>query len=350
MSTQLSVVGKLANQLSIDKETLISTVKNTVFKKATDAQLMVFFSVCDQLNFNPMLKLVWAYPDKEGGVQTLISYSGWIQLANNHPQFDGEETTFVLDEQTQKPISATCVIWRKDRSHPTIVTVYLKEWYKGSNPNWVDRPIHMLGIRAYVQAVRKAFGYHQYEYDPEAEDAIKKDIIDVTNESKSDIDKLSSVVTPKPEAKSEPQEIKEEPTQTLKSDNLDEVEPVKEKPKRGKAKQQEAIKEMMPEVASDSTEFNAPAEEAQKADDSDEYKDLLNEVKQEYELRKHHENIPEGQRDVCERIFINGEYIEKYCNIEELNKIKAWLIKSFEPLQQEVATDDAELAEFMGNW
>ncbi len=339
------LVATLASNLNLTKEQLVATVQNTVFKKATNSQLMVFFGVCQELRFNPLLKMAWAYPDKEGGVQVLISYSGWIHIANNHPQFDGEETTVAFDPQTDRPISATCVIWRKDRTHPTIVTVYFKEWYKPTNPNWNERPAHMLSIRAYIQAVRKAFGLNQYDYD--ADNPEWRNTIDVTpptaQETKTSLTDLVK------EEKTGP--VKEPDPVTLKSDDLDVVEPIPEK-KEPKPRKPRVTPTAKPEDIYPPEELSNVVENESK-EQQDNYVELLKEVSGLYSERKDCQGFPATEKELLDKILLNGEFIEEYCNVEKLESIKKWLLDNFmavkpnEPVQassisEAVETNDAD--------
>jgi hypothetical protein len=54
--------------------------------------------------------------------------------------------------------SCTCIIYRKDRSHPVKVTEYLSECKRGTQP-WQSHPKRMLRHKAMIQCARLAFGY-----------------------------------------------------------------------------------------------------------------------------------------------------------------------------------------------
>lgn len=343
--SQNNLVEGLAEKYGIDKQAFIDTVKATVFKGATNAQLYTFFAVCREHNFNPFTKMVWAYPDKSGGVQTMISYSGWIQLANNHPQFDGEETTFVIDNQTQKPISATCIVWRKDRTHPTIVTVYFTEWYKGSNPNWVDRPIHMLGIRAYIQAVRKAFGLHQFEYEGEYNESPIIDMpnISETQQSANDLAKLVQDTTeeyrtiptqPVPESTPEPVIIPESnKIPDLIPDELPESEPVKPKVKR------------------DPTAKILKQEVAQTQSD-DEYRKIYLQCAELYPARQNNAKIQPAQKEVLDLLLDKRirNLPEPYNNVVEITKILSFLNGLIPDTVASEEVEDPEVAAMKAMW
>ncbi len=120
----------------------------------------------------------------------IVSVDGWIKIVNNHPQFNGYETSVQFDDK-KKPFSATCTIWRKDRERPTTKTVYFAEWVKASSPVWRDMPAHMLEIRAYIQCARMAFNISGI-IDPETKypDAINVDA-NVSRETSEDEDVIN---------------------------------------------------------------------------------------------------------------------------------------------------------------
>jgi hypothetical protein len=86
---------------------------------------------------------------------------------NEHPEMDGLE--FVQDAD-----SCTCKIFRKDRSHPIVVTEYLSECKRNAQP-WQTHPKRMLRHKAMIQCARLAFGFAGI-FDPdEAERIIESD-------------------------------------------------------------------------------------------------------------------------------------------------------------------------------
>ena len=118
----------------------------------TDEEVMVFLAVAQQMGLSPLNGEIYAFKGRGGKIMPLVGIDGWLRKANDHPMFDGMEVVF--DEKEQ---SATCTIWRKDRSHPSSATEYLVECKKNTGP-WNDLPRRMLRHRAIIQCVRIAFG------------------------------------------------------------------------------------------------------------------------------------------------------------------------------------------------
>lgn len=133
---------------------------------ATREEFAAFLLVSHEYELNPVTREIYAFPKKGGGVQPIVGIDGWLSLANRHPQMDGYQVTFEHDEQNRL-ISATCTLHRKDRSHPVVVTEYLAECKRETDP-W--RMAHrMLRHKATIQAIRCAFGFAGIMEPDEAE-------------------------------------------------------------------------------------------------------------------------------------------------------------------------------------
>jgi phage recombination protein Bet len=135
-----------------DNPEIIATIKQTVAKGATDAQLRMFLEVCKRTGLDPFLKEIWYVPEK--GI-IMAGRDGYLRVANENPQFDGMGT--VVERDAQKlPIKATCTVWRKDRTHPIICEAYFNE-YKKSSPVWTQYPSAMISKVAEVLALKRSF-------------------------------------------------------------------------------------------------------------------------------------------------------------------------------------------------
>lgn len=146
----------LANRLSVTPQVLQNTLKNTVFKGCSDAEFVALVIVANEYALNPLLREIYAMPKKGGGIQAIVGYDGWIKIANSHPQFDGYEAVHYRDAKGVVE-AVEGVVYRKDRSHPTKKTIYLKEFKRGTDP-WNNSPNHMLDVRGFCQTIRLALG------------------------------------------------------------------------------------------------------------------------------------------------------------------------------------------------
>lgn len=178
-STALATLtNKLAAQFDLgDGSGLTETLKSTAFKSNTqvsDDQMTALLIVANQYGLNPFTREIFAFPDK-GGIVPVVGVDGWSRIMNAHDQFDGME--FQTDDK-----SCTCVIYRKDRKHPTSATEYMDECKRDNSPAWKSHPRRMLRHKAMIQAARLAFGftgiYDQDEAERIAE--VKGKEIDIT--------------------------------------------------------------------------------------------------------------------------------------------------------------------------
>lgn len=167
---QFSLVTRTAQRFGVDAEKLLPTLKATAFKTerpVTNEQMMALLIVAEQYRLNPFTREIYAYPDKFGGITPVVSVDGWTRIVQEHPQFDGWD--FVYDSKEQ---SYTCTIWRKDRSHPTVITEYLVECRRETDP-WKRMPRRMLRHKSLIQCARVAFGFAGIYDEEEAQDIMR---------------------------------------------------------------------------------------------------------------------------------------------------------------------------------
>lgn len=150
-----SVLVALGQRYSVDPAKLLDTLKGTVFKNASNEQLMALCIVANEYKLNPFLKQIYAFPDKGGGIIPVVGVDGWISLINSQPGFDGVEFTY--EEAEGKAVSVTAIIHVKNRAHPCKVTEYMSECQRNTDP-WNKSPRRMLRHRALIQCGRVAFG------------------------------------------------------------------------------------------------------------------------------------------------------------------------------------------------
>ena len=153
-SITLAQTSALAKKFDIsgNPQELIHTLKATVFKgNATDEQFTALLIVASQYGLNPFTKEIYAFPDINNGIVPVVGVDGWARILNNNPQFSGMEFE-------QNDDSCTCRIYRKDRSHPVVVTEFMSECRRDTKP-WKSHPKRMLRHKTMIQAARLAFGF-----------------------------------------------------------------------------------------------------------------------------------------------------------------------------------------------
>src|SRR5215510_14084361 len=120
---QQSALMVMARHLSVESDKLLNTLKETVFKGASEAELLSLIVVSNQYGLNPMLKEIYAFPNRNGGIIPVVSVDGWISMVNRQPTLDGLEFD-PCDDKDGKPVACTCTIYIRDRSHPVRVTEF----------------------------------------------------------------------------------------------------------------------------------------------------------------------------------------------------------------------------------
>ena len=150
-----SALALMAARCQVEPTKLHATLKNTVFKGATDDELLALVVTANTFQLNPLLRELYAFPKKGGGIVPLVGLDGWLKIANRQPNFDGMEVEVFGDGP--KPTHAICRIHLKDRAHPVTITEYFDEC-KRDTDSWRQMPRRMLRNKAIIQAVRVAFG------------------------------------------------------------------------------------------------------------------------------------------------------------------------------------------------
>ena len=151
----LKQAASLAAQFNIagNEQELVSTLKATAFKgNVSDAQMAALMIVAGQYRLNPWTKELYAFPDRNNGIVPVVGVDGWSRIINSDPQFDGMD--FQQDDE-----SCTCIIYRKDRSHPIKVTEWMAECRRDGVGPWKTHPRRMLRHKAMIQCARLAFGF-----------------------------------------------------------------------------------------------------------------------------------------------------------------------------------------------
>lgn len=183
MTTALqSLTQKLANRFEIaDGSDLMTTLKNTAFRgNVNDSQMTALLIVANQYGLNPWTNEIYAFPNN-GGIVPIVGVDGWSRIMNEHPQFDGIEFTFLDDN------SCTCTIYRKDRNRPIVVTEYMSECQRNTQP-WKSHPKRMLRHKTMIQAARLAFGFTGIYDQDEAERIVENEKQPINVTPKNTID------------------------------------------------------------------------------------------------------------------------------------------------------------------
>lgn len=156
----------MAARFNVDPAKLHETLKQSIFPKATDAEMLSLVVVANTYNLNIFLKEMYGFPAKGGGIVPVVSVDGWNSLLLRQPDFDGIEFEFT-DDAEGNVYSCTATVYVKNRSHAVKVTEYFAECVRPTDP-WKNMPRRMLRNRTLCQASRMAFGISGIKHEEEA--------------------------------------------------------------------------------------------------------------------------------------------------------------------------------------
>lgn len=153
-----SLIASMATQRNMEPAVFAKTVKATCMPgNVTDEEFAAFLMVAHRYGLDPVTREIYAFPKKGGGIQPIVGIDGWANLINSHPACDGIEFKDEFSDD-KALVAITCLIHRKDRSHPTMVTEYMDECRRQTEP-WQKWPARMLRHKALIQCARYAFGF-----------------------------------------------------------------------------------------------------------------------------------------------------------------------------------------------
>ena len=190
-----------------------SDVRNLISTdpKVTDKEIALFMQLCKYQSLNPFVREVYLVKYGTYPASMVVGKEVFTKRAENNPNFDGYDfkDNYKVGMNYYE-FEVTCIIYRKNLTHPITVTVSYPEYVgtdgKGNiNRMWKGKPRTMLRKVALMQGLREAFPtalgglYEENELDQRA---VPKDITP-KEESKEEIDKQIEKVFPKEEAAEE---------------------------------------------------------------------------------------------------------------------------------------------------
>tara|TARA_R100000808_G_C2145621_1_gene153471 strand:+ start:1505 stop:2131 length:627 start_codon:yes stop_codon:yes gene_type:complete len=155
--SQPSALALMADRCNVEPTKLLKTLKETVFKGASDEELLALVVVSNRYGLDPLTKQIYAFPNRSGGIVPVVSADGWFSMMNQHPRFAGVEAEMAFDKDG-KPESCTATLWLTGTDKPVKVTEYYGECFRKTEP-WQQMPSRMLRHKAICQAARIAFGF-----------------------------------------------------------------------------------------------------------------------------------------------------------------------------------------------
>ena len=71
-----SAMQLMASRCNVDPAKLHQTLKSTVFKGATDEEMLALVVTANTYQLNPLLKEMYAFPKKGGGIVPMVGVDG----------------------------------------------------------------------------------------------------------------------------------------------------------------------------------------------------------------------------------------------------------------------------------
>ena len=177
-----SALSLMASRLSVEPAKLLDTLKSTVFKNASNEELLALVVVSNEYGLSPFLKEIYAFPAKGGGIVPIVSIDGWNKMLIRHPEFVGIQFEFSETPEGEL-VSCTATVHMKNRSHPVVITEYLGECKRNTDP-WNNMPHRMLRNRTLCQVARIACGFSGVYDEDEAASIVTVDAAIVTSAPK----------------------------------------------------------------------------------------------------------------------------------------------------------------------
>lgn len=148
----------------VDAESL-RTIKNTIARDFSDTELHFVQAVSNELGLSPLTRDIY-FVKQQGRIVTMVGIDGFRKAAMNSGKLCGIQGPLYCgpDEvwrdawlSETPPVACKVGVIRSDWDDIRWFTILYKEFVVPTNPNWKQRPVHMLGIRAEAHALRSAF-------------------------------------------------------------------------------------------------------------------------------------------------------------------------------------------------
>jgi phage recombination protein Bet len=178
--------------IDYSNEQTLTTLRDTVAKNATPAELAMFIEFAKGTGLNPFKKEIWFIKGNDGRIQMMTGINGFWTLANSFAEFDGAEGGLIDTEGNWVKsvpngnfIGAWCRVYRKDRRIAMEGEAMLADYSKAFGL-WKTAPRIMIRKVAESIALRKAFpqqlnGLYTAEEMPESYQ-VKAEVVQVAAE------------------------------------------------------------------------------------------------------------------------------------------------------------------------
>lgn len=231
-TAQNDPITAMAESYGMMPQALYNTLRKTVFAAArTNEEFDALCLIAKTYGLNPLLKQVYAFPSKGGGVVPLVGIDGYIAVMNRQPSFDGLEFAYsenlvTVGNVKGAPEWVEARIFKKGCTRPTVVREYMDECFRPTEP-WRSHPRRMLRHKALAQCVRTAFGMSGVYSDMEEAEALT---VSVEGTTKTDVNAAinAAIESPaqEPKKRGRPRKVQQEPAHAPAPASAQEAQPV----------------------------------------------------------------------------------------------------------------------------
>lgn len=142
----------------------LETLRATVLKGASDAQLRMYARTCRSRGLDPFAKEIHGWAGRDGAVEIVVGIDGLRTLAEGSGEYRGQDGPWYCGQDKEwtevwlgpgKPLaSKVCV--KREGMEPVCSVALLSECERNT-PVWRTQLSTMLAIRAEAQAIRRLF-------------------------------------------------------------------------------------------------------------------------------------------------------------------------------------------------
>lgn len=219
ITVKKSAVLAVSDWLQVDPEVLKKTLKATVFRvkdgdrmrEASDEEFMSLMVIANTYKLNPIIKELYAFPQKGGGIVPIVSTDGWTRLMTTHKEYKCHLFRYaekIVTMKGAKPCPEWCEIdIEKTNGSHVVIREYLDEVFRDLPyvNAWQTHTKRFLRHKTKIQGAREAFGFSGIYEEDEAER-----IIEITDKQAIPDLMPHSKIAP-PEAVAKPVEVVAEP-------------------------------------------------------------------------------------------------------------------------------------------
>lgn len=190
----LNALAIMASRLQVAPGELERCLMDTAFKGASSAEFIALVAVANQYGLNPLMREIYAFPKRGGGIVPLVPIDGWLKLIRENDDFAGMDVAWSDEMVKPAPDAQDCPVWcettihhKSHPDHPTVHREWIEEMYRNTDP-WKQTTKRMLEWKSIIQTGRIAFGLSGIKDLDEAERISDGEMVEIVPSSVKTVD------------------------------------------------------------------------------------------------------------------------------------------------------------------